>query len=188
MANGKIEENNLISNIKKIFSPFVKTVDSSLLFEFKRHYEDSQEFVRASIYWMVRSDVVDDLVQEVYLKAWKNFNKFEGRSSFKTWIYRIAKNITYDYLKKEQNQFEELNEESLGHQDELDFPDLITKGLMKLTIKKREVFILYYKLGHTTNEIAELLEISEGTVKSRLHTARDEFIVFLEENGVRHEG
>jgi RNA polymerase sigma-70 factor (ECF subfamily) len=58
---------------------------------------------------------------------------------------------------------------------------------MRLTIKQREVFILYYKLGYTMIEIANLLNVSEGTVKSRIHYAKNEFVIFLKDNGVHYE-
>ena len=80
--------------------PSAGVTQDELLLLFKEQYLKEKSFVRSSIYWMVNSSDVDDLVQETFLKAWKCFKKFEAKSSFRTWVYRIAMNITYDYLKK----------------------------------------------------------------------------------------
>jgi RNA polymerase sigma-70 factor (ECF subfamily) len=156
-----------------------------LLERFRLEYNKNKDFVRYSIYHMVRSDVVDDLVQDTFVKAWKNYKKFKYDCSFKTWIYRIAMNTTYDYFRKHKHITQEGIENE--YKDDDDFKDLVTKGLMRLTIKQREVFILYYKLGYTMIEIANLLNVSEGTVKSRIHYAKNEFVIFLKDNGVHYE-
>ncbi|MEE3080471.1 MAG: RNA polymerase sigma factor [Bdellovibrionota bacterium] len=164
----------------------------SKLRRFQTHYNETKDFVRTIIYWIVRSEVTEDLIQETYLKAWQRFDSFEERSSFKTWVYTIARNTAFDYLRKSKTDLslmkfgqEELAE-SIVNNDETR-KDLITKGLSLLDDNGREVFILYFKLGLTQAEISELLKIPQGTVKSRLHTAKNKFKDFLKENGVDHE-
>jgi RNA polymerase sigma-70 factor (ECF subfamily) len=133
---------------------------------------------------MVRSEVVDDIVQETFFKAWKARKSFKKDSNFKTWIYRIAMNSTYDNLNKmsRDNDYKSSlyieNETSINSDDK----DLINKGLLALSVKHREVFILYYKMGYSLREISGLVGISEGTVKSRLHYAKDKFTVFIKTN------
>ena len=159
-----------------------------MLEEFKQYYLDNRDFLRSSIYWMVRSDDVDDLVQATFVKAWQHYSSFKKESSFKTWIYRIAMNTTYDYLKKNKvPTFDyDINEAAAPKQDN-DLRDLISKALFTMTPKHREVFILHYKLGYKIREIAKLQNNTEGTIKSRLHYARDKFTHFLKDNGVEHE-
>lgn len=153
---------------------------------FRLDYESSKVFIRTTIYWLVRKDIVDDLVQETYLKAWKNYEKFDQKSSFKTWVYRIAKNVVNDHYRSHQNKELMLIDETQASSDEnYEIKDLITKGLSLLSEKHREVFILYYKLELSKPEISELLSVSEGTVKSRIHYAKDEFVTFLSNNGVK---
>lgn len=157
------------------------------LAQYKVHYQENNEFLRAAIYWMVRREIADELVQEAFVKGWKSFGKFKKEASFRTWIYRIAMNTTYDYLRKHGKQIEVEYEELAVEKKQEGLKDLISKALMKLNLKQREVFILYYKLEYTSKEISDLLDISEGTVKSRLHHAREIFKDFLKENGVDHE-
>lgn len=168
---------------------FSKPAESSdeLLHRFKEQYFEQRDFVRSSIYWMINSNDIDDLVQETFLRAWRSFEKYEAKSSFRTWIYRIAKNVTYDYLKKNK-ETEQLNESVIkSNQDSLEYADLIAKGLMCLSVEHREAFSLHYQVGLTYLEISKLLEVPEGTIKSRANSAKTKFIKFLKENGVTYE-
>lgn len=143
------------------------------LLRFKSHYLEERLFVRKVIYWMVRSDDIDDLVHDVFLKAWKSFSSFEQNSNFRTWVYKIAINTAYDYLKKSSpiltDSFDEIEDENASS---LEIKDLIDKLLLSFSPVQREVFILFYKFGYTMHEIADLTGSSLGTVKSRLHYTR----------------
>ena len=162
--------------------------DEELIILFKEYFEQTNDFVRSSIYWMVRSSDVEDLVQESYLKAWKSFRLFDQKSSFKTWIYRIAMNTTYDYLRKSKEvNSQETIDSSSGISDDLSDKDLVTKSLMELSIKHREVFILFYKFDYKIDEIADTLSVPSGTVKSRLNKARDVFKNAIAIHGDGHE-
>ncbi|MBH48359.1 MAG: hypothetical protein CME71_09350 [Halobacteriovorax sp.] len=178
----------MIIRLKSIFNPLPVTERS--VEDFHAYYNETHAFIRSVIYWMVRNQAVDDLVQETYLRAWKSFSGFDGESSFKTWVYRIAKNVTYDFLKSSK-KFEEASYEQLeqisGQSSDPELEDLITKGLLSLNADHRECLVLFYKLGYTVSEIAVLTKLPEGTVKSRLHYAKDRFSKFLEKNGVRNE-
>ena len=176
----------MITKLKTLFNPLAFSNENTLE-DFQVYYEETKDFVRASIYWMIRSHHVDDLVQETYLKAWKSFKSFESKASFKTWIYRIAMNVTYDFLRKKTNDLN-IDDYQLvdTSKDDLTNEDLISKALLKLNENQREVFILFYKFGYTTIEIAELIEIKEGTVKSSLHYAKESFVEFVKEDGVQN--
>jgi RNA polymerase sigma-70 factor (ECF subfamily) len=146
-------------------------------------YVENAGFIRTSIYWMIRNDHVDDLVQETFIKAWNARMNFKGQSSQRTWLYRIAINCTYDYLRKEKiRQTDQFNESDVTSRDDnsLEKKDLIDKALFVLTIEQREVFIQFYKMGLSLKDIAELQDIPVGTVKSRLHSARTSFSEFIE--------
>lgn len=157
---------------------------------FQTYYEETKDFIRLSIYWMVRTSIVDDLVQETYIKAWKNFNGFKNESSFKTWIYRIAMNTTYDYfksVKSEKKMMDSLDEHYDDVKDVTEYEQLVTEGLKLLTFDQRQAFYLYYRVGYTFNECSHMMNEPESTFKSRLYKARDIFINFLAENGVINE-
>jgi len=177
-----------VLKIKNMLFPSAGVTQDELLLLFKEQYLKEKSFVRSSIYWMVNSSDVDDLVQETFLKAWKCFKKFEAKSSFRTWVYRIAMNITYDYLKKNKENVEELHEELIVSKElDIELSDLISKGLMTLPVNQRESFSLHYQVGLTYLEASKLLNVPEGTVKSRANNAKVRFVKFLNENGVKDE-
>lgn len=172
---------------KKIFLNATEVTHEELLLDFKKRYLETKGFVRSSIYWMINSNDVDDLVQEVFLKGWRNYKSFENRSSFKTWIYRISMNVVYDFLKRNKVVVQEISDEDIFIIDNnLEMSDIISKGFMILPVEQREAFMLHYQLEHTYCEIAKLLTIPEGTVKSRVSAGKKTFISFLKKNGVSY--
>lgn len=177
----------MIKVLKGIFTPLSEASLEEKREEFNQLYKDNSEFIRSSIYWMVRSENIDDIVQESFLKAWKNFNRFNNESSFRTWLYRIAMNTTYDFLRKNNVLLENDIDAQASKTKDDTLKDLITKGLLSLNFKHREAFILFYKLEYSQKEIAEMLSISEGTAKSRIYYAKEKFTTFLKDNGVEDE-
>lgn len=169
---------------------FLKTQNNTLLNEeerqsfFKELYELHNSHIRKTLYWMAGPNAVDDLVQETFLKAWKALPNFKRQSSPKTWLHRIALNTTYDFLRKNGKKLEA---QDIHTHETHDTRDVIIKGVQNLSENHRGPFVLFYQLGHSQDEIAELLNIPKGTVKSRLHTARNQFTEFLKQNGVSYE-
>ena len=131
-----------------------------------------------------------DLLQEIFAKAYQSLPKFQGKSSFYTWIYQIATNRTLNFLKKRKNRAtSSLSEmESAIHQD----PALIdttsnsnperqssinelqvklNEAMMKLSDPHRMVVTLFDVQGLSHGEIASIMKTSVGTIRSRLHYA-----------------
>ncbi|GAA0842782.1 sigma-70 family RNA polymerase sigma factor [Bifidobacterium pullorum subsp. gallinarum] len=126
-------------------------------------------------------EAADDISQDVFLKAFQHWNDFQGRSSVKTWLLTITRNLSLNYLKSSYMTRVSLTgwitSKQTGPSAEKEFMDAaavsqIWKFVMELPPKYREVLILesHYRLPR--KEMAELLGISEGTIKSRLHRAR----------------
>lgn len=158
---------------------------------FREVYQNYNSFVRASLFWMVGSEPLDDLVQETFVKIWKSHSKFKGKAQLKTWIYRIAMNTAKDYSRKRGRYQAFLNESGFlktQNQPDLELAQGIEKCILQLDIRKREAFVLYYKMELTIEEVAKSLDIPEGTVKSRLHKGRDEFIKNLKKLGFEYDG
>lgn len=165
------------------------SIDSNIK-DFKQFYNEHESFVRKSLYYIIKNEnKVDDIVQEVFVKIWKKSNSFKNKSNIKTWIYRITINSAYDYLRKEKKHIttdeKSVNEpEDLSGKNKLENEQLIKKALSLLTEKQRGPFVLHYIQGLTTLEIAQALDVAEGTIKSRLHTSRDIVTAYLEKQGV----
>ena len=171
--------------LKSIFNPLKKEIIS--LEDFRELYLEHKDFVRNAIYWMIRNDNVDDLVQETFLKAYKSIESFKNESSFKTWIYRIAMNTVYDDLRKNKIRQVEVLIDKGYHDDHKGTKDLIDKAILNLSLDHREIFILFYKFGYSHEEIAKMLKLKVGTIKSRIHYAKESFTHFFIKNGANYE-
>jgi RNA polymerase sigma-70 factor (ECF subfamily) len=129
-----------------------------------------------------------DLSQDAFLKAYTHISKFDGRSGFYTWFYRILVNVCLDYRRRKQRAPSESYEEKiasgleLNHgSDSVPSPDqLVTANqvtrkvgaaLAALPPKQRTAFILRNHQGLSIREIAETMQTAEGTVKVHLHRA-----------------
>lgn len=137
-----------------------------------------------------------DLTQEVYIKIYKNISKFRGDSSFWSWLYTIIRNTCKDYFRKKYKEnFEYIDKDNEDEKpleiiDEKGFvedliikkyeKDVITKSINLLNYSAKEIVILREIYGYTYSEIAAMLSISEGTVKSRLNRARDKLKNIIE--------
>lgn len=179
----------MIKILKNTFSSLWGSEDhNNELHSFHNYYLETSGFVRSVIRQLINNEsIVDELVQETYVRAWKSYKKFNHDSTFKTWIYRIATNITYDYFNKQKKLKIEKDDFNKNQNSDSEKIDIINKGLLKLSLEQLEVFILFYKYDYTISEISKELKTAEGTVKSRLYYSREIFVKYLKENGIEHE-
>ncbi|HWP82789.1 MAG TPA: sigma-70 family RNA polymerase sigma factor [Bacteroidota bacterium] len=154
--------------------------------------ERHRERVRNLIYSMFHEEgIVDDLTQEVFIKAYEALPDFRFESSFYTWLYRIAVNKGRDELRKRkirrvlslQSILDapdgEAKNKMVTHQQETEVQELIAKGLQKLPEKFRLAVILKDMNGFSYEEMAEVMQCEIGTVKSRLSRGRSMLRSFL---------
>ncbi|MEA3402610.1 MAG: sigma-70 family RNA polymerase sigma factor [Armatimonadota bacterium] len=143
----------------------------------------------------------EDVTQEAFLRAFRSLPRFRGASSFHTWLYRIASNLAIDVVRRRKRQEPtfSLDEPLEGEDGEYDreIPDetggpeeasttretrvAVRRAIMDLPEKLRDVMILYELQGETYEDIAEILDVPLGTVKSRLFNARNRLKDELEE-------
>jgi RNA polymerase sigma-70 factor, ECF subfamily len=121
-----------------------------------------------------------DLAQEGFLRAWQSIHRFEGRCSFYTWLYSITLNLAiYSLRRKIRREEVELNEAiptslpspSVKYQ-RAEIWEQVNKALARLSPEQRAVIVLKEEEGMQYHEIAEILDLSMGTVMSRLFYAR----------------
>ena len=140
-----------------------------------------------------------DLTQETFLKAWKGLSRFKGGCAFYTWLYRIARNVVtsrvrYDAARprfsvslEQPGEHEDLRldpeasaPEPLVAAETMEHKELVLQAISRLPAGFREIVILRDMQDLSYEDIAEILEIPLGTVRSRLHRARAELKERLE--------
>lgn len=127
-----------------------------------------------------------ELAQETFVRAYENLSKFESRSSFSTWLYRIAANLAIDFWRREGRHVvlrgEDAESEigripsaqgdSFKEFSRAELSERLNKALGELTSEHRAVILLREVEGLSYDEISDILQVPRGTVMSRLHYAR----------------
>lgn len=141
----------------------------------ERDFQDVYEAYAGGIHRTLRgmtgnNSIAEELTQEAFLKAWKGLPQFGFRSSLKTWIYQVAINLGRDWLRGHKTLA--LDHEYEAQYEENSEQQAIHESLFELDEESRTVVILYYWEGMKQDEMAKILSIPDGTVKSRLFTAK----------------
>lgn len=166
--------------------------------EFARVVDAYSEMIcRLGLKMLRDAQDAEDVLQETFIKAYENFADFKGNSKVSTWLYRIAHNEALMLIRKRKKPNQFLLDQSLTDQEEqdqehhppattiVDWCCLPEKDLMsneameyldravdQLTEANKSTFLLRDVEGLSTRETADILEISEGAVKTRLSRAR----------------
>lgn len=142
----------------------------------------------------------NDLLQDVFSKAYKSIRGFRGKSSFYTWVHSIAVNMTLNFLKKRGRRFHlSLDDMDASIQNDKEFLELtatsspvreadlselqrrLNEAMMKLSDEHRAVVTMFHIQGMPHAEISKILRVSEGTVRSRLFYANRQLQNYLDE-------
>ncbi|OEH93509.1 RNA polymerase sigma factor SigX [Bacillus solimangrovi] len=149
---------------------------------YERYHQDLFRF----IFYMVKNkEQTEDLVQEVYIRVLKSYERFEGRSSEKTWLFSIAKHVTIDWFRKQKNQsvITGIEDEIISAiiEDEDPLPEdvvilnediqLVYTCLHSCSEDQRMVVILRYLQSFSITETADVLGWTESKVKTTQHRA-----------------
>ena len=141
-----------------------------------------------------------DLLQDIFAKAYRSLKRFQGKSTFYTWIYSISVNMTLNFLKKRGRYTKlSLDDVDSGIQNDPDFIEVtatsnplkdvnvhelqkrLNEAMMRLSEDHRTVVTLYDIQGLQHADISKILGVSEGTVRSRLFYAHRQLQNYLEE-------
>ncbi len=142
----------------------------------------------------------NDLLQDIFAKAYKAIRGFRGKSSFYTWIHSIAVNMTLNFLKKRSRRFQlSLDDVDASIQNDKEFMEAtatsspvreadlselqrrLNEAMMKLSEDHRAVVTMFHIQGMPHAEISKILRVSEGTVRSRLFYANRQLQNYLDE-------
>ncbi len=140
------------------------------------------DVLRTAYMYVKDVHTAEDIFQDVFIKAHQKLSTFEGNSSIKTWIIRITINTCKDYLKSAWNrrvvpmmEYQEdaiISETDYDEVENRDTRELIKKTVLSLPAKYKDIVLCVYFQDMTITEAAAVLNIAEGTAKSRLSRAR----------------
>lgn len=146
----------------------------------------------------------EDLTQEIFLKVWKSLKKFNSQKSFKIWLFVIARHVCIDYSRRkkittfsalendddDESFSDKIVDESISIVERITKQELekeMNKYLLRLSEINRSVLILHYNQQLAFREIAELLDESLDTVKSRHRRALNYLRCFIEQEKEMHQ-
>ncbi len=149
---------------------------------------------------LANQEEASDILQNAFIKIWKNLNSYDSSLKLSTWLYRIVHNETISFCRKKR---------SFGKNNELDVNDirfenltddqdlevnaeerffLTHKVLDQLALKYREVLILKFMEKMSYEEISDVLKIPEGTVATRINRAKKMFIAIADKENISFIG
>lgn len=151
--------------------------------QFRDIYKQYEAMVRTILLRMAGPKDLDDLVQECFVKIFQGIDGFKGQSELRTWIYRVAVNTANDYLRArkrrswlsyfgESEAQDSLEAFQINSFDQLEAKHDIEKLLQELSPKLRETITLFSIDELSLEDVSRILQIPEGTVKSRINLAK----------------
>ena len=144
------------------------------------------------LYWQIRRmvlshDDANDLLQNTFVKAWMNIDYFRAEAKLSTWLYRIAYNVFYDYLRtcKETDCLEtrQVDAQCSTQQKDIGQHMDIYRALGMLKEMERTCITLFYMEDQSIEKIAGITGCPAGTVKSHLSRAKEKMATYLKQNG-----
>jgi RNA polymerase sigma-70 factor (ECF subfamily) len=159
---------------EELIKKYLKGDEKSLEVLIKRYLNPIYSF---AFRFVLNQQDAEDLTQEIFLKMWRNLKKFKKEKNFKSWLFTIAKNTCFDFLRKKKkisilslkDYIQLVDPQNLTKEifEKESLKEKIQKSIEKLSFKTKEVLNLYYTKGLTFREIAEISGESVNTIKSR---------------------
>jgi RNA polymerase sigma-70 factor (ECF subfamily) len=148
----------------------------------------------------VRHEEAEDILQEAFIKSYRNLNSFDEQQTFSAWIYRIVRNETISHYRKRSVRPEghlDMQEEGALDQfahhlniameaEKAEEAAMLRKALDELDPKYRDVLILQYLEEKDYKEISDILHIPMGTVATRINRAKDRFKIIAKKYGLHY--
>jgi RNA polymerase sigma-70 factor (ECF subfamily) len=129
--------------------------------------------------------LAEDAVQEALVNAWRSLPSLRDPDRFDAWTYRLVLNACNDVRRHRHRMSAEINvvempQPMVDERSTVEDRDMLERGLRHLKDEHREVVVLHYYLGQTASDVAEILGVPVGTIKSRIHYATEALRAALE--------
>ena len=158
----------------------IKNCQKSDMESFKMLYRHYEKFIFAFCLRMLnnRQDT-EDAVQTIFLNLYRGIANFNFQSRFTTYLISITRNVCYNMLKKQKHETDEFEHAKLIAEDSTNYDQDLSQAISKLPVRTRECFILFAVEGYPQAEVAAILNIKIGTVKSLIFQARKKLVSWL---------
>jgi RNA polymerase sigma-70 factor (ECF subfamily) len=161
-------------------------------FDVEKGFRQLVNSYKEKVYWHIRGILKNhedsaDVLQNTFVKAYKNIKSFKADSKFYTWIYRIATNESLNHLQKNKKHLgggdmEEMKQLAADHYfDGNEAQRILQKALESLPDKQRLVFNMKYFDDMSYDDISEVLGTSVGALKASFHHAKNKIEVFVKQ-------
>jgi RNA polymerase sigma-70 factor (ECF subfamily) len=159
---------------KKLIEKYLKGDEKALEVLISKYLKPIYNFIFC---YVQNQQDAEDLTQETFLKMWRNLKKFKKEKNFENWLFTIAKNTCFDFLRKKRRNLilnaenleivADLTPSLLEKMEKESLLEKLKKEIEKLPFKMKEVIDLHYNFGLNFREISEILGEPMNTVKSR---------------------
>lgn len=138
--------------------------------------------LRTAYFYLGDRHLAEDVSQDVFIRAFRNWKKFRGDSSVKTWLIRITINLCRDKMRLKSSSEKPTDPFLIDGSSQFNVEEAVIKRMNNTSILKhvlklpqhyKEVLYLYYYLDLSTAEITKVIQSPDGTVRGRLHRARN---------------
>lgn len=169
-----MERDQIVSDLELIEK--VKSGDRSAFSELVKRHQRS--VLRMSLRFVKDIDTAEDVTQEAFIKAYEKLSSFEGRASFKSWLFQIAVNTARNKLRERKRDSVDIDDVQLAVDAEAEtnlvhvaVSDILQKEVDKLPIKQKTALVLRVYEDLSFNEIAEIMECPYDTAKANYRHA-----------------
>lgn len=141
--------------------------------QFIHYIQENKGLVNKLVYlYADQKEDRQDLYQEILCQAWKSFKNFKGKAKFSTWLYRVALNVALTALDKRKKRSQGVESKASGsYQSGYEAKDLMDQTLKQFNEIDRTILVLQTE-GYPQEEIADIIGISHGNLRTRLHRIR----------------
>lgn len=154
--------------------------------QFKKLYDSEASFLRSYLYQMGAGEGLDDVLQEVFVKIWRFWDKLPTQEARRGYLVTLTRNTLYDYYRKKNAAPSWISlEDTTAASPNMDVPLTLLKVLSEMEEEDRELIVLVCIEGLTMSEASRVFEVPEGTIKSRLSKTKSLLKERLEKAGIK---